>query len=148
LKEDFSYEYVHEFFSQFLERKNMRKTSERFAVLEYVNNYKGHFDAEMLFTDMQQNYRVSLATIYNTIELLILCGLVVKHPFGGQTARYEKTFGKQSHQHLVCLKCGSVKEFSDKKLKATLKHKTFPKFESTNYSLYVYGICGKCSAAK
>lgn len=145
MKEDYTFEHVCEFFSQFLEKKNMRKTSERFAILEYVNNYKGHFDADMLYADMKDNYRVSLATIYNTIELLMSCGLVVKHPFSGTASKYEKTFDKQSHQHLICSKCGNVKELSDKKLKIILKHKTFPGFEPSHYAFYIYGVCAKCA---
>jgi len=144
VKDDFSYESVKDIFTAFLKKKKMRKTPERYAILEKIYQTEMHFDAETLCNVMQNEYRVSLATVYNTIELLLDCSLIVKHPFGGQTAKFEKTFGKQTHHHLICSKCGAVKEFTDKKIRTMLKTKTFTTFETTHYSLYIYGICNKC----
>ncbi len=144
VKEDFAFETVRDIFTAFLKKKKMRKTPERFAILEKIYQSEVHFDAESLCHDMQEEYRVSLATVYNTIDILLDCSLIVKHPFAGQTAKFEKTFGKQTHHHLICSKCGSVKEFSDKKIRTMLKAKTFATFETTHYSLYLYGFCNKC----
>ena len=146
MREENSYEAIKDIFTEYLVKKEHRKTPERYAILEHIYLHEGHFDAEMLFKAMQHNYRVSLATIYNTIEVLLDCCLIVKHPFAGQTAQFEKTFGNSIHHHLVCSKCGSVKEFSDKKIRSTIQAKTFAGFEPTHYSLYLYGICKKCRA--
>ncbi len=148
VKDDFSYEAVRDIFTSYLEKKKMRKTPERYAILEKIYQSELHFDAEALCNDMQHEYRVSLATVYNTIELLLDCSLIVKHPFAGQTAKFEKTFGKQTHHHLICSKCGAVKEFTDKKIRTMLKNKAFATFETTHYSLYLYGICNKCKPIK
>lgn len=144
MREENSYEVIRDVFTEYLAKKAHRKTPERYAILEHIYHKEGHFDAEMLFNEMQTNYRVSLATIYNTIELLLDCSLIVKHPFAGPTAQFEKTFGNSIHHHLVCSKCGAVKEFSDKKIKSTIQSKHFASFEPTHYSLYLYGICKKC----
>lgn len=144
MKEDNSLEEVKEIFSDYLTKKKHRKTPERFAILEHIYTHRGHFDAEMLYNMMQEDYRVSLATIYNTLDLLLDCSLILKHPFVGQTAQFEKTFGTGFHHHLVCSRCGSVKEFSDMKIRRTLQAKKFASFETTHYSLYLYGICSKC----
>ena len=148
MKEEYSFEGIKEVFTDYLKKKQHRKTPERFAILEHIYLHEGHFDAEILYNAMQKEYRVSLATIYNTLDILLDCSLIVKHPFIGQTAQFEKTFGNTIHHHLVCSKCGTVKEFADKKIRTTIQSKNFSTFEITHYSLYIYGICNKCKSIK
>ena len=93
---------------------------------------------------MQDKYRVSLATIYNTLELLIDSKLIIKHQLGGQFAQYEKAFGNTTHHHLVCTVCGKVKEFSDKQIRTAIQTRDFALFEMSHYSLYLFGTCAKC----
>jgi len=90
MREDNSYEVIRDVFTEYLIKKQHRKTPERYAILEHIYLHEGHFDAELLYNAMQKDYRVSLATIYNTLELLLDCSLIVKHPFVGQTAQFEK----------------------------------------------------------
>lgn len=146
MKEDYSLESIKEVFTMYLVENKHRKTPERYAILERVYRHEGHFNAEILYNDMQNSYRVSLATVYNTLDLLLNCNLIVKHQFGGQIAQYEKTFGTVMHNHLVCTQCGKIKEFSDKKLRSMIENKTFSQFDVSYYSLYLYGICKKCKA--
>lgn len=146
MREDYSLESVKEIFTKFLIGKKHRKTPERYAILERVYSHDGHFNAELLYNAMQSDYRVSLATVYNTLELLLECKLVVKHQFGDQIAQYEKTFGTVMHNHLVCTTCGKIKEFSDNKVRTIIQNKKFAQFEVSYYSLYLYGTCKKCKA--
>jgi len=144
VKDEITYEAIKEVFTAYLNKKKLRKTPERYAILEKIYLSEAHFDAETLCLDMLTEYRVSLATVYNTIEIMLDCSLIVKHPFVGLTSKYEKTFGKTTHHHLICSKCGNVREFTDKKIQTMLKSKTFATFEITHYSLYLYGLCNKC----
>ena len=132
-------------FTEYLIKKKHRKTPERYAILDKIYSLDTHFDAETLFEMMQNEYRVSLATVYNTLELLLDAGLVVKHQFDGQSAEYEKAIGGNIHHHSVCTVCGKIKEFTDKKIRNAVQSKNFANFESTHYTLYVYGVCRKCS---
>ena len=77
MKEDNSLDAVKEVFTQFLVERKHRKTPERYAILEHIFSHEGHFNAELLYNAMQKEYRVSLATVYNTLELLLECRLIV-----------------------------------------------------------------------
>jgi len=143
--EENSYEAIHEYFTKYLREHKHRRTPERYAILEHVYSYEGHFNADILYNLMKQDYRVSLATIYNSLELLVDCKLIIKHQLGGQYAQYERAFGNNTlHHHLICTNCGKVKEFSDKPIRVAIQSKAFAHFKMSHYSLYLYGICGKC----
>jgi Fur family ferric uptake transcriptional regulator len=148
VKEDNSFEEAKEVLTAYLIKKKHRKTPERYALLEKIADYDGHFDAEQLYKAMVEGYRVSLATVYNNLELFLDAGLITRHHFAGQTTQFEKTFGSHTHHHLICTKCGKVKEFTDKKIKTMIQTKEFAKFNATHYSLYLYGICNNCSKEK
>jgi len=135
-----------ETFRNFLKARGHRVTPERFVVLDAVLSSRGHFDADELFLKMKAHgHKVSRATVYNTLDLLLKCGFISKYRFAENHSRFEKVFGRPHHDHLICLNCGEITEFVNDKIVLVQAEICREKnFKPQSATFQIFGLCAKC----
>jgi len=141
---------VKEIFRTYLKERNQRQTPERFMVLEEIYRAEGHFDADDIFFNMKNaGTRVSRATVYNTLDLLIECGLVQRQQFGKNQYYYERSYAYQQHDHMICKECGVVIEFCDPRILEIQKlMEQIHDFDVEGHSLHLFGRCKDVEACQ
>ena len=129
----------------YLEVNNHRKTPERYTILKAIYKTEGHFTLDELSEQLINDYkfRVSRATLYNTLKLFIQLRLVVRHRFEGGTV-YEACYDNMSHSHQICTVCGKVTEVDTPLITEAIAATRLKRFRKEGYSLYIYGVCSTC----
>ena len=134
---------VRQRFGAFLQERGQRRTPERFAILDALYDTSDHIDADTLYVRLKNDgVRVSRATVYNTLDLLIESDLAVKHQWGQSQAKYERAWAYWQHDHLICVDCGEILEFCDPRLQEIQESVAeVYGFEVARHALTVYGHC-------
>ncbi len=133
-----------EILDNYLETNQHRRTPERYAVLEAVYSIGGHFTLEELSEVLEkEHFRVSRATLYNTMHLFIELRLAVRHSLVDGT-KYEACLDKENHVHQVCTVCGKVTEIQAPLVTSAIGNTALRDFRQDAFALYIYGVCGKC----
>ncbi|MDR1407147.1 MAG: transcriptional repressor [Tannerella sp.] len=136
---------ISKIFREYLMEQGLRITTERKTILEHICRVHGHFDVDMLREMLEEdNFHVSKASIYNTIELLMNACLVVRHQFSTQVVQYELKSAAMGHHHVICSYCGAVREIRCDAVARLVKDVKITRFSYEYYSLYIYGMCSKC----
>ena len=133
-------------FSQYLESKGLKLTSERRVILKEIFSAHDHFEAEDILVRIRnKGARVSKDTIYRTLPLLAEAGLIREVALGERHGHYEHILSRQHHDHLICLKCNRVFEFSNGTIEEIQDKvcKTHD-FKAQRHNLTIFGLCKKC----
>lgn len=130
-------------FTQFLNSRKLRKTPERFAILHKALEINSHFEVDMLHLAIEKDgYHVSRATVYNTVLLLEEAGILRKNAFGGGSSIYE--VARDNHIHLVCKRCGKIREIDNKHIESEVLHLKTEGFYPANFAITIFGLCSDC----
>ncbi|MCS7162424.1 MAG: transcriptional repressor [Bacteroidia bacterium] len=127
----------------YLTQQGLRRTAERTHILRAIYEELMHFDAETLHAHLlKKGLKVSRATVYNTLELFLACGLVRRYSFYEGRMIYERSLGRQQHDHLICLDCGFIQEFCDPQVGFVLQgiERLF-RMQSVRHDLVIYARC-------
>lgn len=128
-----------------IEMKQMRKTPERYAILDVVLQMKGHHSVEEIQEMMPSQFPVSKPTVYSTMEILDELKIVQSHQLNGMKL-YEKAIGVKPHHHYVCTSCGTITDLIDKQIDYVLGNAKTPRFSKDIGIAYIFGLCSKCKA--
>ena len=135
-----------ESFAKYLEAKKLKFTNERKVVLQEILHHRGHLEVEdLLYSLRRKKKSSSRATVYRTLELLVDSGIVRKVDLGHGHSHYELVLGHAHHEHMICLKCGKVIEFSDKGIERFCKEQCEQnQFRPTSHYFQIFGYCKDC----
>ena len=137
-------------FRSFISQKGLRNTPEREDIIKVIFGDHNHFDVDDLYLRLRhKNSKVSKASIYRNIPLIMECGLIkeVWHEDGHM--HYEHTYGHRHHCHLRCITCGKVVEFVERDLERISERLgSSNDFEIINHRLDITGYCSKCRNEK
>ncbi|HLF96374.1 MAG TPA: ferric iron uptake transcriptional regulator [Methylococcaceae bacterium] len=136
--------------SQEIRSAGLKVTLPRVKILEMLENRVGvdrHLSAEDVYRNLlQEGEEIGLATVYRVLTQFEAAGLVKRHHFEGGGAVFELNRGEH-HDHILCVKCGRVDEFSDEEIERRQKEiaQRFG-YALTDHCLYLYGVCPRCQS--
>jgi Fur family ferric uptake transcriptional regulator len=132
-------------FSDYLKNRKLRHTAERDAIFRKVAIAKEPFTLDQLHQQLEdENFHVSRASVYNTMELLLDAKIVVRKLFENAVVQYELKDAVNEQVYLICTECNKVRKYRDENLDEFFKRYRTPKFYPEYFSLYFYGVCSRC----
>jgi Fur family ferric uptake transcriptional regulator len=137
-------------FREYIKEKGLRNTPEREAIIDEIFSIHDHFDVDELFLRLRnKKKRVSKASLYRTIPLLIDSGLIKEVYFEDGHLHYEHIYGRTHHCHLRCISCGRIIEFADDEIGA-IQSRIGEKydFEIASHRFELLGYCSQCTQAQ
>lgn len=137
----------HEVLRAYMAKHGLKASRQRDTIVDVFIKARGHLRVDELLVQVRAvDARVSQATVYRTMKLLVDCGLAESHNFGDGQTRYELgDRGGGHHDHLICTECGAIVEFVDDGIEQ-LQRKVAREysFEVTDHKMELYGVCRAC----
>jgi len=136
-------------FLEYLRRHGKRVTAERLAMFDEIFRQHGHIDADRLHAAMEsRGIKISRATVYRNLDLLVECDLVRRQRFGRDRYLYEHVHSGQQHDHLVCRRCGRLVEFVSPGIRALQREICKAHgFDPAAVTVQISSLCTRCETA-
>jgi len=135
-------------FKTYCRKHNMRFTPERALIIEEIYLMKGHFDVDKIYLQIRKKHpegRLAKGSIYRSIPHLVSAGLLRESLTDENRKYYEPALGSAHHDHLKCIACGRVLEFSEKAIDEAQKRLLKKlNFEMVDHMHVISGYCSKC----
>ena len=134
----------------FLKQHGFKSTRQRAIIAEEFLKSGGHITAEELYRKISKKHKdIGFTTVYRTLKLLSTSGLAAERVFADQLTRYEPFSAEAHHDHLICIRCGSITEFENPKMER-LQEKIAGDFGFliVTHKMEFYGYCRDCSRKK
>jgi len=142
-----NYKELESLLNLYLADKKLHRTEERFVILNRVCSFSSFFDVNMLQESFKNiNFTVSLATLYNTINLFVDAGVLVAHHFSTASTHYELKLLAEKHAYLICNECKNIRILREAAIKKLIRSAKVNRFTPDYYAIYIYGLCNKCKA--
>lgn len=138
-------------FEQFLRSQSLKLTPQRDRIFTRAFGTHAHFSAEELYRWLQEDEgpRVSRATVYRTLGLLLEGAFIEGLDVGRGELVYEHVLGHAHHDHMICLDCGKIEEFHDDRIEELQNEACRRKgFELVNHQHRLMGYCRACSGKR
>lgn len=129
-----------------MKNKGFKVTHQRLVVLDYLQHSKKHPSAEMIYNDLKEKYpTMSLATIYNTLEMLMKINLVVDIGAPEERRRFDGILVE--HSHFFCTKCGKIEDLTVPGIEQLFEKAKASHPGTINHCrLDFFGFCEECRA--
>ena len=121
-------------------RKGLRLTDQRKLIAKVMSESENHPDVDELYQRVHKlDSKISIATVYRTVKLFEEAGIVAKHDFKGNKARYEQA-SEEHHDHLIDINTGEITEFVNEDIEK-LQKKVAEKlgYKLMDHRLELYG---------
>jgi Fur family transcriptional regulator, ferric uptake regulator len=143
-------EHEYDHFTGFLRSRGLRVTSERRELFAEIFRQHRHLDADQLLAALRERGgKISRATVYRNLELLVESGLVQRQRLGRRRHVYEHLHQGKTHDHLICTGCGRVVEFVSRAIAAMQGEICRAHgFDPGVHALQIQGLCNRCSAER
>ena len=133
-------------FREYLQKRRLRYTQEREQIIKEIFATHEHFDVDTMYLNMRQKgIRISKASIYRLLPLLIEAELIQEVFFDNGHMYYEHIYGHKHHSHLRCIDCRRIEEFIDPRLKEIeMDMERRFNFKILEHRLEIRGLCPEC----
>ena len=135
-------------FEEFLRQRSLKLTAQRKRIFDRTFATHEHFSAEKLYGWLREEDgpRVSRATVYRTLELLVKGGFLGALETGQGELVYEHVLGHVHHDHMICTSCGRIEEFHDERIEELQRENSRKRgFELVSHDLRLRGYCRGCA---